>query len=203
MNLFFNLNPSEFQEQTTIITLDRLKEIGTIKASNGGQVEILKIDGDDVTIKISGGDVKERIVVSGQYIAAQTKFINKQTNPNYSDANGYVGTLTRYLDSYSPAYNKTISMSPTNLNNNFTTTIVYTENDVTPTLSKSGASIANLIKGSASTSKTVTAQPSANYSETIDDNGVFTKYTGTLTQYVHSGEATNTHYFNSYEMFSN
>lgn len=179
------LSGNSTQEQTFIIP--NMKHLLRV-TSNTGSVQVVKVDGNRVTIRASGGSVKERVqtggsvkadetkivtdkVVStksseipnsipynkdgfvgtltkigemktkqtgGELIPGQTKVVGNQTSPNYRDAEGFTGTLERYVHSgtYTPPQNKF-----------------------------------------------VTAQTSANYS---DSEG----YRGTLSQYVHSGSYT-------------
>ena len=56
VTLSFNLPLNQEQDRETIIKLENLKDIDSIKANNGGHVEILKIEGDNVTIKVTGGN---------------------------------------------------------------------------------------------------------------------------------------------------
>ncbi|MEB6549251.1 hypothetical protein MXL46_09110 [Heyndrickxia sporothermodurans] len=173
------------QEQTFIIP--NMKQLLRV-TTNTGSVQVVKVDGNRVTIRASGGSVKERVqtggnlkadetktvtdkVIStrsseipnsipynkdgfvgtltktgemktkqtgGELIPGETKVVGNQTSPNYSDSEGFKGTLERYVHSgtYTPPQNKF-----------------------------------------------VTAQTSANYS---DSEG----YRGTLSQYVHSGSYT-------------
>ncbi|WP_245998160.1 hypothetical protein [Siminovitchia terrae] len=179
------LSGNSTQEQTFIIP--NMKQLLRV-TTNTGSVQVVKVDGNRVTIRASGGSVKERVqtggsvkadetkivtdkVVStksseipnsipynkdgfvgtltktgemktkqtgGELIPGETKVVGNQTSPNYSDSEGFKGTLERYVHSgtYTPPQNKF-----------------------------------------------VTAQTSANYS---DAEG----YRGTLSQYVHSGSYT-------------
>ena len=189
VNVIFYLPLDELQDRTKTITLEGLKEIESLKASNGGKVEVLEIDGDDVTIKVTGGDIAKRVVISGQYIPEHTKLVEKQETPNYSDSDGYTGILTRYLAYHEPAYNKPVSSSRTSLLNIFPSSIDYTEDGLKTTLYKSGNPERKVIMGSDTHTKSVTAQRNKDYLEIVMDNGILTSYRGNLTQYVYSGEA--------------
>lgn len=69
--------------------------------SNTGDVEIVRVNGEEVTVKVSKGAIARKVQTGGQYIPADTKFVRvteKRSSPrvakylNYNQ-DGYVGKL--------------------------------------------------------------------------------------------------------------
>lgn len=88
------------QEQVQVFHIPGLKKLKNIVVENGSS-EIIKVEGEYVTVKFAGASLTEE-VVSGEYIPAQSKFVENQTRANYQDSNGFSGTLSQYV--YSGTY---------------------------------------------------------------------------------------------------
>lgn len=189
-NISITLERNKIQNREVTITLPNLKDIIEIKSSNDGIIEIVSIQGDEVKIKVKDGKVNDYVVISGSYTPGGSKTVDMQEDANYSDEYGYTGTLSRYLVSYTPEERIVIdNYKVESSTNSFPATQPYTEKGHTIDLFKKGNSIATVIKGSPSHSKSVEALDSSSYIENVMDNGIQTTYTGTLTQYVYSGQA--------------
>lgn len=177
---------SPTETKTVTITEDNLVDEfpETITHTEGDNFEgVLTKTGESKPVIIRGSDTV-------------TKNVTAQMNPEYLETindNGietsYTGTLTRYVYSGSDVTSRTANTSQTKSTNEFPETVSHTEGEYTGTLSKNGSVITNVVNGSNTASKQVTNQTNQNYSEYVNDNGIGTYYTGTLTQYVASGYA--------------
>ncbi|MEQ2529134.1 LamG-like jellyroll fold domain-containing protein [Bacillaceae bacterium CLA-AA-H227] len=69
-------------------------------------LEVTNIDVDNVIVTATNG-TPVQVQTGGEYIPAETKYVEGQTNANYNQ-NGYVGTLEKYLysGSYTPSDTK-------------------------------------------------------------------------------------------------
>jgi len=109
----FNLPESTSRTQTHVLTVPNLKEITSIKVDTG-TVTIEKIEGDKVTIKVSGGSYSRREQTGGSYIPADSKYIDGITRGYASESDipstisynsdGYSGTLYLGTGDYAPVY---------------------------------------------------------------------------------------------------
>lgn len=107
----FNLPESTSRTQTHTITIPSLKEVENISV-NTGTVTIEKIEGDKVTIRVSGGSYSRKVQTGGSYIPADSKYIDGTTRGYASESDipstisynsgGYSGTLTLDRYDYAP-----------------------------------------------------------------------------------------------------
>ncbi|QTB15455.1 hypothetical protein J2B92_09825 [Lysinibacillus sphaericus] len=63
--------------------------------SNTGDAEIVRVNGEEVTVKVSKGNVSKKVQTGGEYIPADTKFVTEQKALDYNK-DGYRGTLQPY-----------------------------------------------------------------------------------------------------------
>ncbi|WP_144787831.1 hypothetical protein [Lysinibacillus fusiformis] len=63
--------------------------------SNTGDTEIVRVNGEEVTVKVSKGNVSKKVQTGGEYIPADTKFVTEQKALDYNK-DGYKGTLQLY-----------------------------------------------------------------------------------------------------------
>lgn len=85
--------------QSKVVNIPGLQSVSNVRitSSNGGAVTS-SISGDNVTIGVSGGAYSIRVWDSQRY----SKAVTAQLVSNYSDAEGYTGTLGQYV--YSGSY---------------------------------------------------------------------------------------------------
>lgn len=74
--------------------------------SNTGNVEIIRIDGENITVKVSNGSVVRTVQTGGTYIPSDTKFVTEQKTLEYNK-DGYKGTLQLY-DKLPPSTKKIV-----------------------------------------------------------------------------------------------
>lgn len=75
-------------------TIPGLKSLVDV-TSNTGTVEVVRVNGENVTVKLSKGAVARTIQTGGKYVPADTKFVTEQKRASYN-LNGYKGTLQLY-----------------------------------------------------------------------------------------------------------
>lgn len=63
--------------------------------SNTGDAEIVRVNGEEVTVKVSKGNISKKVQTGGEYIPADTKFVTEQKALDYNK-DGYRGTLQLY-----------------------------------------------------------------------------------------------------------
>ncbi|MBO0587627.1 hypothetical protein I2484_10040, partial [Sporosarcina sp. E16_8] len=83
--------------QTHTFTIPGLKKLNKASVSTGN-VEVVNVDGDKVTVNVSGGARTRQEQTGGEYTPADTQYVTEQTAANY-DVGGYKGTLTQYVAS--------------------------------------------------------------------------------------------------------
>jgi hypothetical protein len=99
----FNLPESTSRAQTHIITIPGLKSISNISV-NTGTAAVEKVEGDKVTIKLSGGSYSRRVQTGGSYTPADSKTVSAMRIVYMEDiaiamqeveysSEGYTGTL--------------------------------------------------------------------------------------------------------------
>ena len=87
-NIFF-LQGERNRSKT--VTLPGLQEVVEIKVDNGSVNHT--VSGGSITVNVSNGNKK---LVSGELEPEDTKYVQGQPTKEYADADGYVGTLTKY-----------------------------------------------------------------------------------------------------------
>lgn len=108
----FNFPESTSKTQTHIITIPGLKNISSI-VINTGTATVEKIEGDKVTIKLSGGSYSRRVQTGGSYTPADSKTVSEERSGTTKvakvggsssgqspssisyNSGGYSGTLSR------------------------------------------------------------------------------------------------------------
>lgn len=79
-------------EYTFVIPgLKKLQDV----TSDTGAVEIVRIDGENITVKVSDGAVIRTVQTGGKYIPSDTKFVTEEKTHDYNK-DGYKGTLQLY-----------------------------------------------------------------------------------------------------------
>ena len=153
-----------------------------------GKVEVVRVNGEKVTVKVSGGKVIKTVQTGGTNTLADEKYVTGEDTAEYNQ-NGYTGTLERYLYSgkLMPADSKVITDTKTSLlSDTFPGSIAYALDGYRGILLKSGDST-RIFSGKYTPSETkwVEGASSANYNQ----NG----FIGTLEKYLLSGEYTPSH----------
>lgn len=85
---------SSNQTQTQTIEIPGLRKVTALRTNNGNANYYQ--NGNSLTITAFGGQ-GERVQTGGSLEPEKTKFVTGQPSPNYSDAEGYKGTLTKYV----------------------------------------------------------------------------------------------------------
>lgn len=162
-------NESKNATQTQTFTIDNLGKVKRI-SSDTGNVEIQSINGNEVTVKMTGGATSRQVQTGGEYVEGESKYVTNQMNQIYKDQDGFEGVLNKYVSSGYLMQGR--------------------EKYVTAQYGKfyrdaegyEGDLAAYLYSGELKPggSKYVTGQTSSNYS---DSQG----YSGNLERYVHSG----------------
>lgn len=98
---------STSRTQTETFTIPGLTKLNGVTV-NTGNIEIVDVDGDKVTISVFGGSYTRRVQTGGS--PSDSKHVTGQTSANYNSG-GYSGTLTRYVysGSYTPADSKSVN----------------------------------------------------------------------------------------------
>lgn len=91
---------SQSQTQTQTFTIPGMTKLNSVLV-NTGNVEVVSVVGDKVTVKMTGGVKTKNIQTGGTYTPADTKVVTGQTS-SYYNVGGYVGTLSQYQ--YSGSY---------------------------------------------------------------------------------------------------
>ncbi|MDX8367202.1 fibronectin type III domain-containing protein [Cytobacillus sp. IB215665] len=151
------------QGRTKTITIPNLKSIEDITVDNGN-VEVVSIEGDQVTILVKDGNWVNREEYSNTLEKDVTATDTNSTNSfsstfNYSDEEGYSGSISKngsasanvVSGSYTAGDSKVVTTYKTNSDNNFATTTSYNSDGYTGQLSKSGSPIEELISGTIET----------------------------------------------------
>ncbi|WP_201262189.1 hypothetical protein [Lysinibacillus mangiferihumi] len=152
--------------------------------SNTGNVEIVSVNGENVTVKVSKGAVIRTVQTGGVYVPTDSKFVTGEESPDYNK-DGYTGRLEQYLHSGSllPVDSKQITDVKTSLlPNNFPGSIVYAMNGYSGILMKNGGPSRKVIAGEYIPADTKWIDGAT--AEECNQNG----YAGTLEPYVISGE---------------
>ncbi|KFL44610.1 hypothetical protein CH76_02100 [Lysinibacillus sp. BF-4] len=179
-------NTGRSETKTIILTSDELKsanqtqtftvdDLGKVKriSSDTGNAEILRINGNQVTVKMTGGATSRQIQTGGEYVEGESKYVTNQTSQVYKDKAGFEGVLNKYVASGYLMQGR--EKFVTAQYGRFYRDAEGYEGDLAAYL-YSG----ELKPGG---SKYVTGQTSSNYS---DSQG----YQGTLTSYLYSGSYT-------------
>lgn len=100
------------QDQTKTFRIPGLENIINIE-SDTGSVEVVDINGEEVTLEMSGGKVYDQELVGGEYIPGERKYVTGEESPYYND-DGYSGELHPYIsnpDSYTfiPGHSKYVT----------------------------------------------------------------------------------------------
>lgn len=108
----FNFQESASKTQTHIITIPGLKNLSSI-VTNTGTATVEKIEGDKVTIKLSGGSYSRRVQTGGSYTPSDSKTVSEERSGTTKvakvggsssgqspssisyNSGGYSGTLSR------------------------------------------------------------------------------------------------------------
>lgn len=126
-NKIFNLpEKRSSRTQTHIITLPNLKEITKISV-NTGSVSIEKIDGDKVTIKVSGGSHTRRVLTGGSYTPSDSKTVKTQTYSKvFQNSQDMMNNLPPKTQNYNQGgYSGTLSREGSLVSDKFPTTYRY------------------------------------------------------------------------------
>ncbi len=149
-----------------------------------GKVDVVRVDGEKVTVKVSGGKVVKTVQTGGTNTLADEKYVTGEDSADYNN-NGYTGTLERYLYSGKilPADSKSITSTKTSiLSGNFPGSIAYASEGYSGILLKSGDPIKTVFSGEYTPSDTKWIEAAT--AEDYNENG----YTGKLEKYVVSGQ---------------
>ncbi|QTB28872.1 hypothetical protein [Lysinibacillus sphaericus] len=153
-------------------------------AADMGKVDVVRVDGEKVTVKVSGGKVVKTVQTGGTNTLADEKYVTGEDSADYNN-NGYTGTLERYLYSGKilPADSKSITSTKTSiLSGNFPGSIAYASDGYSGILLKSGDPIKTVFSGEYTPSDTKWIEAAT--AEDYNQNG----YTGKLEKYVVSGQ---------------
>jgi|GEM_PF-1504138 len=164
-------------------TVPGLKNLLGVSADMG-KVEVVRVEGEKVTVKVSGGKVVKTVQTGGTNTLADEKYVTGEDTAAYNQ-NGYTGTLERYLYSgkLMPADSKVITTTKTSLFTSvFPGTIDYGSDGYHGTLLKNGDPIKTLFSGEYTPSDTKWIEDAT--AEDYNKNG----YIGKLEKYVVSGE---------------
>ncbi|MBO0589760.1 hypothetical protein I2484_20995, partial [Sporosarcina sp. E16_8] len=103
-NELFKTPESTSTIQTHTFSIPGLKMLNGAKA-NTGNAEIVNVDGEKVTVKVSGGNPSRKVETGGSYTPEDTKYVEGQTSSSYNSG-GYVGNLLQYVysGSYTPSH---------------------------------------------------------------------------------------------------
>lgn len=95
-----NLTSDELKSanQTQTFTVDDLGKVKRI-SSDTGNAEILRINGNQVTVKMTGGATSRQIQTGGEYVEGESKYVTNQTSQVYKDKAGFEGVLNKYVAS--------------------------------------------------------------------------------------------------------
>lgn len=170
-----NLIVSSTQDKT--ITIPNLKNIESIKDMNGGNVKVLFIKGDEVTVRVENGYSYKELII-GNYFPSETKTVTGQTSPIY-DEGQFKGTLTPYQHEIIPATVKPISKTFYNTSNQFPEVEHYTEDNSMTILTKNGYPTSYQVGGLASYQKYITDYINPFYSDVEGYSGYLNEYTRT------------------------
>lgn len=86
---------SKDQEITDIFVIEDLERLTSV-TSNTGTVEVVGTSGNEVTVKMNGGDYFKRVQVGGSILPAESKEVIEQDTAIYDDGE-YTGTLEQYV----------------------------------------------------------------------------------------------------------
>ncbi|MEY2373382.1 hypothetical protein [Lysinibacillus capsici] len=148
-----------------------------------GKVEVVRVEGEKVTVKVSGGKVVKTVQTGGTNTLADEKYVTGEDTAAYNQ-NGYTGTLERYLYSgkLMPADSKVITTTKTSLFTSvFSGSIDYGSDGYHGTLLKNGDPVKTIFSGEYTPSDTKWIEGAT--AEDYNKNG----YTGKLERYVVSG----------------
>ncbi|WP_260982706.1 hypothetical protein [Lysinibacillus fusiformis] len=129
-------------------TVPGLKNLMSVTADMG-KVEVVRVDGEKVTVKVSGGKVVKTVQTGGTNTLADEKYVTGEDSADY-DRNGYTGTLERYLYSgkLMHADSKVITNTITSLlTGAFPGTIAYSLDGYSGILLKNGDPIKTVFSG--------------------------------------------------------
>ncbi|MED4701699.1 hypothetical protein P9436_21925 [Lysinibacillus capsici] len=166
-------------------TVPGLKNLLDVSADMG-KVEVVRVDGEKVTVKVSGGKVVKTIQTGGTNTLADEKYVTGEDSAAYNQ-NGYTGTLERYLYSgkLMPADSKVITTTKTSLFTSvFPGSIDYGSDGYRGNLLKSGDPVKTIFSGEYTPSNTKWIEGAT--AEEYNENG----YTGKLEKYLVSGTYT-------------
>lgn len=88
-------NESKNATQTQTFTIDNLGKVKRI-SSDTGNVEIQSINGNEVTVKMTGGATSRQVQTGGEYVEGESKYVTNQMNQVYKDQDGFEGVLNKY-----------------------------------------------------------------------------------------------------------
>lgn len=91
-------NESKNATQTQTFTIDNLGKVKRI-SSDTGNVEIQSINGNEVTVKMTGGATSRQVQTGGKYVEGESKDVTNQMNQVYKDQDGFEGVLNKYVSS--------------------------------------------------------------------------------------------------------
>ena len=163
-------------------TVPGLKNLLGVSADMG-KVEVVRVEGEKVTVKVSGGKVVKTVQTGGTNTLADEKYVTGEDTAAYNQ-NGYTGTLERYLYSgkLMPADSKVITTTKTSLFTSiFPGSIDYGSDGYHGTLLKNGDPVKTIFSGEYTPSDTKWIEGAT--AEDYNKNG----YTGKLERYVVSG----------------
>ncbi|SCY85011.1 hypothetical protein [Lysinibacillus fusiformis] len=129
-------------------TVPGLKNLMSVTADMG-KVEVVRVDGEKVTVKVSGGKVVKTVQTGGTNTLADEKYVTGEDSADY-DKNGYTGTLERYLYSgkLMPADSKVITNTKTSLlTGAFPGSVAYSLDGYSGILLKNGDPIKTVFSG--------------------------------------------------------
>ncbi|MEY2373381.1 hypothetical protein [Lysinibacillus capsici] len=164
-------------------TVPGLKNLLGVSADMG-KVEVVRVEGEKVTVRVSGGKVVKTIQTGGTNTLADEKYVTGEDSAAYNQ-NGYTGTLERYLYSgkLMPADSKVITTTKTSLFTSvFPGSIAYASDGYSGILLKNGDPIKTLFSGEYTHSDTKWIEGAT--AENYNHDG----YVGTLERYTVSGE---------------
>lgn len=93
INLKFDESIERDQIQT--FTVPKLVSLESISIDNG-KVEVLDVNGDEVTVRMKNGEISNRILVGGELTPEEIKEVEGHISEDYNE-NGFSGKLEKYL----------------------------------------------------------------------------------------------------------
>lgn len=151
-----------------------------------GKVEVVRVEGEKVTVKVSGGKVVKSVQTGGTNTLADEKYVTGEDTAAYNQ-NGYTGTLERYLYSgkHMPADSKLITTTKTSLFTGiFPGYFDYGSDGYRGILLKNGDPVKTIFSGEYTTSDTKWIE------DAIEEEYNKEGYRGTLERYLKSGSYT-------------